>query len=113
MSGIALDIVSDTVLRPTWWIFKNTIYYIFYGSYYMIAGKPKTPEEKNEEYLRSVEKKLDDLTEIILALDPEKVQKIRDQQELRDLGFEKLDQLTPDQLDEADQLKKKIKLFNL
>lgn len=110
MSGIALDVFSDVVLRPAWWLGKNLVYYVFYGSYYLIAGKSKTPEEKQEEHLDKVERKIDNLMEIIQALEPEKVQKIKDIQELRELGFETISDLTPEELLEMEEQKKERRM---
>jgi len=93
MASISIDIFSDIILRPAWWLSKNLVYYMFYGSYYLIVGKQKSPEEKHEEQLSKMEKKIDNLMEIIQVLDPDKVRHIRDKQELRELGYEEINEL--------------------
>jgi hypothetical protein len=91
MASISIDIFSDIILRPAWWLSKNLVYYMFYGGYYLIVGKPKSPEEKQKEHLLKMEKKIDNLMEIIQVLDPDKVKYIRDKQELRELGYEEIE----------------------
>jgi hypothetical protein len=103
MASISIDIFSDIILRPAWWLSKNLVYYMFYGGYYLIAGKQKSPEEKQREQLSQMEKKIDNLMEIIQVLDPDKVQNIRDKQELRELGYEEINQYEINELEKLEE----------